>query len=209
MTPSSTIIITGGTGSLGSAIARSLEAQYPGRFHLILTCRSTTDSRAVAISEFLKSKNSSYSLEILSLSELESIKKFANSVKSNIEAGEMPGLLGGGIVNSAAYMTFVKDKRTKDGLDFMYMVNCLAPAYLVRCLLPVLIGGEGATVMNVGSEAHGIGRVEYFEEQKERNKNAKEGEKLGFLEGMKRYGSSKLLCVMMGYAFQRKLYEVS
>jgi hypothetical protein len=39
-------------------------------------------------------------------------------------------------------------------------------------------------------------------------KEAKEAGKLGFPEGMKRYGSSKLLCLMMGYAFQRQLYAV-
>jgi NAD(P)-dependent dehydrogenase (short-subunit alcohol dehydrogenase family) len=209
MAPSSTIIITGGTGALGSTVARSLETAYPGRFHLVLTCRNTTDARAVAVSEFLKSKDSSFALEELDLSDLSDVKAFAGRIKSRIEAGEIPGLIGGGIVNSAAYMTFVREAKTKDGVDVMYTINCLAPALLARCLLPALIGERSATVINVGSEAHGIGRVEYFEEQKETNKNSKNGEKLGFLEGMKRYGSSKLLCVMMGYGLQRQLYAVS
>ena len=207
MAPSSTIIITGGTGALGSALARSLETSYLGQFHVLLTCRNTNDARAVTISEFLKSKNGSFSLEKLDLSDLKEVKSFAERIKLKVEASEIPGLAGGGIVNSAAYMTFIKDAKTKDGVDVMYTINCLAPALLVRCLLPVLM--NGATVVNVGSEAHGIGRMEYFEEQKERNRMVGEGEKVGFTEGMKRYGSSKLMAIMMGYAFQRQIYVVS
>jgi NAD(P)-dependent dehydrogenase (short-subunit alcohol dehydrogenase family) len=214
MPPTSTIIITGGTGSLGSSLARTLATSYPGDFHLVLTCRNTTDSRALSISEFLTSKNSSFSIDKLDLSDLEDVKTFAERVKSKTAAGEIPGLVGGGVVNSAAYMTFLKDSKTKDGLDAMYTINCLAPALLLRCLLPVLVGKAGseggvATVVNVGTAAHEVGQVDYFEKQKEGNKNAKEGERLGFPEGMKRYGSSKLLTVMTAYAFQRQLHSVS
>jgi NAD(P)-dependent dehydrogenase (short-subunit alcohol dehydrogenase family) len=212
MAPTSTIIITGGTGALGSALARSLETSYPNQFHLILTCRNTTDERAVALSEFLSSKNGSFALEKLDLSDLAEVKAFAERIKSKVAAAGIPGLVGGGIVNSAAYLTFVRDAKTKDGVDVIYTINCLAPALLIRSLLPVLMGKDGlggATVLSVGTEAHGIGGMEYFEEQKERNKHVEEGEKLGFQEGLKRYGSSKLLCVMMGYALQRQLYVVS
>ena len=115
MPPSSTIIITGGTGALGSASARSLETLYPGRFHLVLTCRNTTDSRAEAISSSLRAQNGSFSLAKLDLADLEEVKVFAGRLKSQIEAEEIPGLAGGGLVNSAAYMTFVKDAKTKEG----------------------------------------------------------------------------------------------
>lgn len=212
MPTASTIIITGGTGALGSALARSLETLYPSRFHLVLTCRNTSDTRAEAISEFLSSKNGKFVLANLDLSDLKAVRAFAGDIKRKIDAGEIPSLVGGGVVNSAAYMTFVKDKRTKEGRDVMYTINSLAPALLARELLPVLIGKDGggsATVVNVGSDAAGFGRVEYFEEQKEGLKGVKEGEKLGFMEGVKRYGSSKLLALMMGYAFQKQLYVVS
>lgn len=55
----------------------------------------------------------------------------------------------------------MKDAKTKEGRDVMYTINCLAPALLFRCLLPVLIGKDGkgsATVVSMGSAASEIGR---------------------------------------------------
>jgi NAD(P)-dependent dehydrogenase (short-subunit alcohol dehydrogenase family) len=204
MAPQSTIIITGGTGSLGSSLARTLETSYPGRFYLLITCRNTEDEHAKAISDFLKSKNGAFSVEKLDLSDLEAVKAFAENVKSKIGSGELPPLGGGGVVSSAAYQTFFKGRKGKSGKDVMYTVNTLAPTLLIRRLLPVLLGG--GTVVNVGSAAHEIGRVDYFEGKEE---EVKEGEKVGFMEGMKRYGSTKMLTLMVGYAFQRKLFTVS
>ena len=39
-TPSSTIIITGANGSLGSTIVRTLTERFPDKFNLILACRA-------------------------------------------------------------------------------------------------------------------------------------------------------------------------
>lgn len=207
MAPQSTIIITGGTGSLGSTLSRTFETSYPGRFHLLLTCRNTDDEHAKSISEFLKSKNGAFSLEKLDSSDLDSVKQFTGEIKGRIGRGELPPLVGGGIVSSAAYQTFFKGKtgKGKDAKDVMYTVNVLAPIALMRCLMPVML--DGSLVVNVGSAAYAIGKVDYFEGKEE--VEVKEGEKVGFMEGMKRYGSTKLLILMAGYAFQRKLFAVS
>jgi NAD(P)-dependent dehydrogenase (short-subunit alcohol dehydrogenase family) len=207
MAPQSTIIITGGTGSLGSTLARTLETSYPGRFHLLLTCRNTDDEHAKSISDFLESKNGAFSLEKLDLSDLDLVKKFTGEIKGRIGRGELPPLVGGGIVSSAAYQTFFRGRKGKgkDAKDIMYTVNVLAPMALMRGLMPVML--EGSTVVNVGSAAYAIGREDYFEGKKA--EDSKEGEKVGFMEGMKRYGSTKLLMLMAGYAFQRKLFAVS
>jgi NAD(P)-dependent dehydrogenase (short-subunit alcohol dehydrogenase family) len=215
MAPSSTIIITGGTGNLGSTLAKTLATLYPGRFYVLLTCRNLENAAAVSLQNALRSKDAQFSLEKLDLSDLDDVRRFTENVKQRITSGTLPGLVGGGIVNSAAFMTFTKDSKTSAGLDDMYTVNALAPALLARNLLGVMGGkggGEGAIVVNVGSQAHEMGRVDYFQQSKESgNKGAKtagEGERLGFMEVMKRYGSSKLLLIMMSYAFQRHLYSV-
>ena len=202
--PTSTIIITGGTGSLGSTLARTLTTSYPAKFHLLLTCRNTTDEHATSLSSFLSSKNASFALEKLDLSDLEAVKAFTASVTSRIENGELKGLVGGGVVNSAAYNTFFKGKKGKQGWDVMYTINCLAPMLLMRGLFGVM--REGGLFVNVGSAAHEIGRVDYFEGRDEEKEN---GEKVAFMEGMKRYGSCKLLAMMLGYAFQRRAFAVS
>ena len=171
MAPQSTILITGGTGSLGSAVARTLETSYPGRFYLLLTCRNPSDEFATSLSEFLRSKNGAFSFEVLDLSDLGAVSAFTASVKSRIAKGELPGLVGGGLVCSAAYQTFFKGRKGKEGKDIMYTVNCLSEVLLMRGLLEVLL--DGGTVVNIGSTAHEIGKVEYFEKQGE----GKEGEK--------------------------------
>jgi NAD(P)-dependent dehydrogenase (short-subunit alcohol dehydrogenase family) len=203
MAPQSTIIITGGTGSLGSSLARVLETSYPGRFHLLLTCRNPDDEHAKTISTFLESKKGSFALEKLDLSDLDGVRTFVGDVKARVASGELKGLVGGGLVNCAANQTFFKGQKWK---DVMYTVNCLAPALLMRGLLGVMLEGEGSTVVNVGSGAYEIGRCDYFEGKEE--SEGKEGEKVGFLEGMKRYGSCKLVTMMVGFAFQRRLYTV-
>jgi len=89
-------------------------------------------------------------------------------------------LIGGGIVNSAAFMTFARDSRTKTGLDIMYTINVLAPVLLVRSLLPVLAGKEGVegtTAVNVASAAHAVGRLDYFRQQEEQKRSGKSSHK--------------------------------
>jgi len=180
MAPSSAIIITGSIGSLGSALARTLATSYPDRFHLLLTCRNTEDARAAALSEFLKSKSANHSFESLDLSDLDAVKAFAERITQQVAAGELPPLIGGGIVNSAAFMTFARDSRTKTGLDIMYTINVLAPVLLVRSLLPVLAGKEGVegtTAVNVASAAHAVGRLDYFRQQEEQKRSGKSSHK--------------------------------
>ena len=205
----STIIITGGTGSLGATVARTLETSYPGQFHILLACRHVDDNHAETIISFLTSKKASFSLLPLDLSDLDSVFSFVSIVKQQIQSGEIPPLTGGGIVNSAAYNTFFTGKKGKGkvggGRDVMYTVNCLGPVLLERELLGEMLGENGATVVNVGSEANGIGRIDYFEGEE----GGKEGEKVAFMEGMRRYGSCKLIILMGGFAFQRRVHEVS
>jgi NAD(P)-dependent dehydrogenase (short-subunit alcohol dehydrogenase family) len=214
-TPSSTIIITGANGSLGSAIVRSITERYPDKFNLILACRNPEDERSVALGEYLKSKGASFSLEKLDLSDLKLVSEFAKSVNERISDGTIPGLQGGGLLNSAAYMTHVKDSKTNDGFDEMYQVIALAPALLIRSLLPSLESkdenAEGALVVSAGSAAHPTGVVDYFQKRKDiTQKFGPEGKvvRTSIVETMNRYGSSKLLLIMLSYAFQRKVYAV-
>jgi len=116
------------------------------------------------------------------------VRTFVEDVKARVASGELKGLAGGGVVNSAANQTFFKRRKWR---DVMYTVNCLAPALSMRGLLGVILDGEGSTVVNVGSGAYEIERCDYFEGKDECE--GKEGEKMGFLEGMKRYGSCKLV----------------
>jgi NAD(P)-dependent dehydrogenase (short-subunit alcohol dehydrogenase family) len=208
--PGSTILITGGNGSLGSTIAIQIAKSQPGKHHLILTARKLDDARTIETSATLRTLNASFEFLTLDLSSLENIKHFAAKLEGRILTGEIPKFDGGGVVLSAAMLTFVKDSRTKDGWSEMYGINVLAQHLITRELLPVL---GGALVVNITSTTHNIGTVDYFSSETNRKRkdtdNAREQGTLGLGEAMKRYGSSKLLFAMSAYALQRRLDSVS
>jgi hypothetical protein len=65
-------------------------------------------------------------------------------------------------------------------------------------------------VVNMASISHNHGVVDYFHPADGATKSVeKEGITLGAKEAFKRYGSSKLLLTMVGYALQRRLDMVS
>jgi hypothetical protein len=66
------------------------------------------------------------------------VRTFVDDVKERVAIGELKGLAGGGVVNSAANQTFFKRRKWR---DVMYTVNCLAPALLMRGLLGVMLEG--------------------------------------------------------------------
>jgi NAD(P)-dependent dehydrogenase (short-subunit alcohol dehydrogenase family) len=119
--------------------------------------------------------------------------------------GEIPPFAGGGVVLSAAMVTFIKHSRTKDGWNEVYGINVLAQVLLMRELLLKL--GD-ATVVVIASATHGIGDVKYFSAGKPADGAKNKVETFGLGEAMKRYGSSKLLLIMSSYMLQRKLNAV-
>ncbi|KAE9365151.1 NAD(P)-binding protein [Stipitochalara longipes BDJ] len=192
---SSTILITGATGLLGSTLVKTITGIYPGRFKLLLTCRNVEDIYARALSDILKLKSADFSLEKLDLSDLQSVKGFANSVKSRISKGELPGFGGGGVVNCAAILDFSPDAEIQQK---MYFTNTLGPTLLMRELLPSLIAGGDVIYVNVGSSGHSRGTLDHFHKK----------EQLNALKGGSGYASSKLLLLMTTYVFQRKVYAL-
>jgi len=135
--PKSTIVITGGNGVLGSAVAVEIDKLQQGKYHMILTARSLTDPRTIQISSTLKALGSSFEFQVLDLSSLGDVRAFAAALKVRIGKNEVPPFAEGGIVNSAATFNFLKDSRTKDGWSEMYGIDVLAPMLLVREMLPV------------------------------------------------------------------------
>ena len=202
--PTSTILITGGNGSLGTATAVAITKSQPGKHHLVLTARGLTDAPTTQTSSTLSSMGASFEFQLLDLSSLENVRAFARTTIDKIARKELPPFAGGGIVHSAARSTYAKGGVTKDGWNDMYGVNVLAPILLEMSLLPVL---DGALIVNVSSASHSLGAVNYFSDNKKGTEYV-DGETVGLAESLKRYGSCKLLVLMAGYALQRHLNTV-
>jgi NAD(P)-dependent dehydrogenase (short-subunit alcohol dehydrogenase family) len=184
---SSTILITGATGSLGSTLVGTLTGLYPGRFKLLLACRNVEDNYASTLSDFLKSKSADFSLEKLDLSDLQSVKGFAESVNGRIGKGELPGFGGGGVVNCAAILDFSPDAEIQQN---MYFTNTLGPTLLMRELLLSLKEGGDVRYINVGTSGHSRGSLDHFHRQGQMSAS----------EARLGYASSKLLLLMTTYA---------
>jgi NAD(P)-dependent dehydrogenase (short-subunit alcohol dehydrogenase family) len=199
--PKSTILITGGSGSLGSKIAIELIKTQPDKYHVILICRDSKSAHVSGLLATLESLRGSFEFQTLDLLSLKDVFSFTKDLKSRISEKEIPGFEGGGIVNSAALFSWAKNDWSQ-----MYKTNVLAPTMLVRGLLEVLGGG---LVVNVGSAAHQMGTLEYLEKANVPTDKVGNEEKLTLQEGLKRYGSSKLFMLMASYAFQRRVEAVS
>jgi len=63
------------------------------------------------------------------------VRTFVEDVKARVASGELKGLAGGGVVNSAANQTFFKRRKWR---DVIYTVNCLTPALYCGFLTPLL-----------------------------------------------------------------------
>lgn len=78
---------------------------------------------------------------------------------------------------------------------------------LTVCLVQ-LIESNGC-IINIGSAAHKLGEARLFSLPQEKAKlGSEELNKLSVGEGLRRYGSSKLLLTMFSFELQRRLQEV-
>lgn len=203
-----TVIITGGNGSLGSETALAIATAQPF-VHLLLTARNLASESVKQVSEKLRALGPrSFEIAKVDLASFASVKAFAAHTVDRVTRKEIPPVEV--LLNSAAASSFVVDNRTADGYDLVYQTNCLSPFLLTVSLLEAFRdkrAGGGGKVINVGSAAIGMGRLDYFQTQ-----NAlwekKKGTQLGTKEGLTRYGSSKLRMNAAMYALRRSLVIV-
>ena len=203
MAPTSTVIITGGNGSLGSTTALYLARNHPGRYHLHLTARSPDDSKARGISIELRATGQAFTWGALDLSSSRNVRDFAKEVTQKIREGHMPSLEC--LVNSAARASFKEGEVGEDAWDIVEQINVLSPFLLTILLLPLFEQRQGGKVINVSSGAISAGRLNYFGKEKP---GGPTGLIQGLKEGLTRYGSSKLIMVVLGYELQRRLNVV-
>jgi NAD(P)-dependent dehydrogenase (short-subunit alcohol dehydrogenase family) len=194
MIASSTIVITGAAGSLGAAIALQLTSLFPEQYHLVLAARNTSSENAARLTKQLKAAGASFQWENLDLLSFDSIIAFTRRLEAATKADQLPAIIG--LVNSAA-IAQIPSENSKDGFDTIYQTNVLSPLFLMHQLLSLF--KDGGITINVSTAAITLGDIQYF-----RNKSEKDlGRDPGVQESLKKYGSSKLLLLMAGYALQR------
>lgn len=200
--PSSSVIITGAAGALGGKIALKLAEADPKQYHLMLAARNTTNESANELSAQLLTAGVTFTWEKLDLSSLDAVNNFAARIHAAVAEKQIPHLYG--LVNCAA-IQMMPITKTTDGFDLEYQTNTLAPVLLMQKLAPLFVKG---VIVNVSSSTHGMGNHAQFREEQSKLEESV-GQVLSTPALLKKYGSTKLMLMIAGYALQRDANFVS
>lgn len=197
--PSRAVLITGGTGSLGSATVRALARRYDG-WHAVVTGRdlARTASRAGALAA--RSGLPVTPLE-LDLESLDAVRAFVRDWPGR----GLPPLHA--LVCNAGTMVVTGTHRTADGYEVTFAVNHLAHVMLAELLRPHL--AEPARIVFVSSDTHDPARPHGFPAPRLASTHdlARAADATGDPreEGRRRYTTSKLCNVLAAYELARRL----
>ncbi len=159
MTTISTCIVTGANAGIGRATALGL-ARAGAR--VVLVCRDSR--RGEAARRYVRDASGrpdvDVRLEVADLSIHDEIERLAERIATNVGPFQV-------LVNNAAVMPRRRTV-TADGLETQFAVNHLAYHHLTRRLLPCLVEGGAARVVNVASNAHRRATIDFDDVQSER-----------------------------------------
>jgi NAD(P)-dependent dehydrogenase (short-subunit alcohol dehydrogenase family) len=145
-----TAVVTGANSGLGLAAARALAAAGA---EVVLACRNTAKGEAAVDSIRAEVPAASVGLEQLDLSDLTSVRAFAERF-----AGDHAGL--DLLINNAGVMAPPRGE-TADGFELQFGTNHLGHFALTGLLLERMQGREDARVVTVSSTAHKMGRIRF------------------------------------------------
>ncbi len=143
-----TALVTGANFGMGMATVRALSDMGA---RVIMLCRS--EKRGKEALERLLSEDTSRTLELIlcDLGDYDSIRNFANIVRSNYDHIDI-------IVNNAGFISLDRQE-TKEGLERQFGINHIGHFLLTMSLLDLM--GEGGRIVNVSSGAHKVGKIHF------------------------------------------------
>jgi NAD(P)-dependent dehydrogenase (short-subunit alcohol dehydrogenase family) len=177
-------IVTGATSGIGKAIAFELVSRNAA---VILICRNRQKGEDV-IREIQKlTRRSPIDLLIADLSSQQQVRAVANEF--NCKYGQLHVL-----INNAGAM-FPRREESVDGIEMTLAVNHLAPFLLTNLLLDKLKATRDARIINVNSDAHEQGKIDFADIQMHR--------RYGRGVGMRAYANAKLANLLTIYELAR------
>ncbi|MFW5872848.1 MAG: SDR family NAD(P)-dependent oxidoreductase [bacterium] len=178
-----TVIITGFNSGIGKQAAIKLAKNG---YSIIGIARSKEKAQLAAKDIKSASGNNSIDYFIADLSIPSEIHDLAQSLKRNYKKIDV-------LINNAG-IYLQKKQITPPGLEKTFVVNCLAPFLLSRLLVDLLIKAPDPRIVNVSSESHKSGRIDYMRIQG-----------AGKYRGYNAYSNSKLALMMMTYELADRL----
>ena len=178
----STVVITGATSGIGRATARAL---VRGGAQVVVVGRASGSPERVAEALRSESPSASVSWAVADLSRMEEVRGLAADLLRRFPRIQA-------LVNNAGGIFFTRQE-TPEGIERTWALNVLSPFLLSNLLLPALVAGAPARVVNISSEAHRTGKIRW-----------EDLEGRGRYSGWRAYGQSKLALLLVTYELARR-----
>ena len=143
-----TAIITGAGKGMGYEEAKAVAAKG---FHTIMACHHPEAAEAKRQEIIQETGNENIEIMGLELSDLSSVRRFADEVKSRFQHLDL-------LMNNAG-MLAKEFRTTLDNLEQTVGVNYVGPYLLTRLLLPLM--GEGSRIVNMASLTYKYGFLDF------------------------------------------------
>ena len=178
-------IVTGANSGIGLVAATRL-AERGAR--VILACRSEKRADEALAKIRASQPDALVEFRVLDLSSLDSVQAFAEGILASEPRLDL-------LINNAGVMMPAKRSETADGFELQFGVNHLGHQALTALLIDRLNQTPGARVVNVASQAHRGGKID-FEDLQWQGRGYKK---------MASYGQSKLANLLFTFELDRRL----
>jgi NAD(P)-dependent dehydrogenase (short-subunit alcohol dehydrogenase family) len=175
-------IVTGANSGIGFETAQALARKGAT---VILACRNKEKGEAAIQQIAQEYPDAKTELLQLDLSDLASVRRFAEEFTSHYDRLDM-------LINNAGIM-WAPFGKTPDGFEKQFATNHLGHFALTSFLLDHIIRTPQARVVTVSSAGHRFGEIDFD------NLNAEKG-----YDGERAYGQSKLANILFTYELQRR-----
>jgi NAD(P)-dependent dehydrogenase (short-subunit alcohol dehydrogenase family) len=152
-----TAIVTGANSGIGYETAKALAEKGAT---VVMACRNLDKANAAADKIRQEMPGAKLAVMQLDLADLASVRAFAKAFSAKYDKLDL-------LINNAGIMIppFTK---TKDGFEVQFGANHLGHFALTGLLLPLIQNTPGARVVNVSSDAHRMGRIDFDNLQSEK-----------------------------------------
>jgi NAD(P)-dependent dehydrogenase (short-subunit alcohol dehydrogenase family) len=181
-----TCIVTGATSGIGKVTALEL-AKRGAR--VILICRTKEKGQHVAREIRAVTQNAAIDVLAAELSSQQQVRALAAELNDKYNRLDV-------LVNNAG-ATFPRRCESIDGMEMTLAVNHLAPFLLTNLLLKKLAAADSARIINVNSDAHERGTIDFD--------NIQLRHRYGRGVGMRAYSNAKLANLLTVYELARRL----
>ncbi len=145
-----TIIVTGSSSGIGYEAARVLANKGA---KVIIAVRNLEKGNKAKEKILIQNKNAAVEVMIVDLSDLSSVKLFAEKFKNNFDKLDV-------LINNAGVMIPPYSK-TKDGFELQFGTNHLGHFSLTLQLLDLIEKTPNSRIVNVASSAHKYGNIDF------------------------------------------------